>query len=100
MTPSCPARRSSGLELRGVIGDLCPRPATLALLSRFFAGCPVKRLDLHYEAVTGPWECLHDGQADLIVHRADKSDPRIEWIDLCKIAFIPDRKSTSLNSSH
>lgn len=76
-------------ELRVVIGDLCPRPATLALLGRYFAGCPVTRLDLHYEAVTGPWERLFDDQADLIVHRVDKSDPRIEWIDLCKVALVP-----------
>ncbi|MBV7482292.1 LysR family transcriptional regulator [Bordetella sp. BOR01] len=76
-------------ELRVVIGDLCPRPATLALLSRFFANCPVTRLDLHYEAVTGPWERLFDDQADLILHRIDKSDPRIEWVDLCKVAFVP-----------
>lgn len=76
-------------ELRVVIGDLCPRPATLALLGSFFAACQVTRLDLHYEAVTGPQERLLDEEADLILHRVDKSDPRIEWVDLCKVTFVP-----------
>lgn len=76
-------------ELRVVVGDLCPRPATLALLGRFFSDAPVTRLDLLYEAVSGPAERLHDGDADLILHRVDKSDPRLEWIDLCKVPFVP-----------
>ncbi|MCD0504261.1 LysR family transcriptional regulator [Bordetella petrii] len=76
-------------ELSVVMGDLCPRPETLGLLGQFFAACPVTRLNLHYEAVTGPWERLHSGQADLILHRVDKSDPRIEWIDLSKVVFVP-----------
>lgn len=76
-------------ELRVVIGDLCPRPQMLALLSGFFSQCPGTRLHLHFEAVTGPWERLFDGDADLIVHRIDKTDPRLEWIDLCKIPLLP-----------
>lgn len=76
-------------ELRVVIGDLCPRPQMLALLSAFFSQCPGTRLHLHFEAVTGPWERLFDGDADLIVHRIDKTDPRLEWIDLCKIPLVP-----------
>lgn len=35
-------------ELRVVIGDLCPRPRTLALLSGFFARCPKTRLSGRY----------------------------------------------------
>jgi DNA-binding transcriptional LysR family regulator len=76
-------------ELRVVIGDLCPRPQTLSLLSRFFSRTPGTRLHLYYEAVTGPIERLLDDEADLILHRVDKSDPRIEWIDLGKVPFIP-----------
>lgn len=76
-------------ELRVVIGDLCPLPQTLALLSRFFARCPHTRLHLQFEAVTGPWERLFDGDADLIVHRVDKSDTRLEWVDLCKVPLLP-----------
>ena len=42
-------------ELTVVIGDLCPLPQTLALLRRFFDGCPGTRLHLHFEAISGPW---------------------------------------------
>lgn len=76
-------------ELRVVVGDLCPRPQVLALLSRFFARCPATRLHLGFEAVTGPWERLFGGEADLILHRVDKSDPRLEWVDLREVELIP-----------
>ncbi len=76
-------------ELHVVIGDVCPRAPLLGLLSRLFAGCPGTRLHLHFEAVTGPIERLLDGDADLILHRVDKEDARIEWIDLCKVQFVP-----------
>ncbi|NUO74737.1 MAG: LysR family transcriptional regulator [Lysobacter sp.] len=76
-------------ELHIVIGDLCPRPQALGLLGRFFAQCPGTRLHLHFEAVTGPWERLFDGEADLILHRVDKGDPRLEWLDLGKVAMVP-----------
>jgi DNA-binding transcriptional LysR family regulator len=76
-------------ELRVVIGDLCPLPQTLGLLSRFFAQCPGTRLHLHFEAISGPWERLFDGEADLILHHIDKSDPRLEWLDLCEVSLVP-----------
>jgi len=76
-------------ELRVVIGDLCPLPETLALLRRFFDGCPGTRLHLHFEALSGPWERLFDGDADLILHHIDKSDARIEFIDLCAVSLVP-----------
>ncbi|UYG05509.1 LysR family transcriptional regulator [Halomonas sp. LR3S48] len=76
-------------ELNVVIGDLCPRSKILGLLSRFFAACPHTRLQLHYEAVTGPWERLLNGEADLILHRVDKSDLQLEWIDIGTISLIP-----------
>jgi DNA-binding transcriptional LysR family regulator len=76
-------------ELRVVIGDMCPRPQMLGLLSQFFTECPGTRLHLSYEAVTGPSERLFDDEADLILHRVDKSDPRVEWVDLCKVPFLP-----------
>jgi DNA-binding transcriptional LysR family regulator len=76
-------------ELRVVIGDLCPLPQTLALLSRFFAKCPGTRLHLNFEAVNGPSERLFDDEADLILHGVHKRDPRIEWVDLCKVPFVP-----------
>lgn len=76
-------------ELHVVVGDLCPRPQLLGLLGRFFAGCPDTRLHLHFEAVTGPWERLFEDGADLILHRIDKRDARLEWIDLCDVPLVP-----------
>ncbi len=76
-------------ELRIVIGDFCPRPYVLGLLSLFFAGCPATRLDLHFEAVSGPQERLYDGEADLILHRVAKNDARIEWVDLARCLSYP-----------
>ncbi|HEV2673036.1 MAG TPA: LysR family transcriptional regulator [Aliidongia sp.] len=76
-------------EMHVVIGDLCPRPQVLGMLGRFFARCPATRLHLHLEAVGGPWERLFDDEADLILHWIDKSDSRVEWLDLCKVPFIP-----------
>src|SRR5713101_1803363 len=76
-------------ELRVVIGDLCPLPQTLALLRRFFDDCPGTRLHLHFEAITGPWERLFDGDADLILHHIDKADPRLEFLDLFSVRVMP-----------
>lgn len=76
-------------ELHIVIGDLCPLPQTLALLRRFFDGCPSTQLHLHFEAIAGPWERLLDGEADLILHHIDKSDVRLEFIDLFPVRVVP-----------
>ncbi|RFB75687.1 LysR family transcriptional regulator [Methylovirgula sp. 4M-Z18] len=76
-------------ELDVIIGDLCPLPQTLALLHRFFGGCPGTRLNLHFEALSGPWERLLDGEADLILHHIDKTDPRYEFLDLFPITLLP-----------
>lgn len=76
-------------QLRVVIGDLCPRTEILGRLSRFFAQRRGTRLHLMFEAVTGPWERLFDDEADLILHRIDKTDPRLEWIDLGTVSLLP-----------
>jgi len=76
-------------ELAVVIGDITPLPETLGLLRRFFAACPGTRLNLHFEAIAGPWERLLDGEADLIIHHVDKSDTRFEFIDLHGVQVIP-----------
>jgi DNA-binding transcriptional LysR family regulator len=76
-------------ELRVVLGDLCPLPPVLELLSGFFAQRPQTRLHLQLETVTGPWERLLADEADLIVHRVPKSDVRMEWIDLGRVAMVP-----------
>ncbi len=75
--------------LRVVIGDLCPRPQVLGLLSDFFAHRPNTRLQLDFEAVTGPWERLRDGDADLILHRIDKTNTQLEWLDLGTVSLVP-----------
>ena len=76
-------------ELRVVIGDLCPLPETLALLHQFFDGCRGTGLHLYFEAISGPWERLFDGDADLIIHHVDKSDPRLEFVDLRTVSLVP-----------
>jgi DNA-binding transcriptional LysR family regulator len=76
-------------ELRIVIGDACPLPEVLGFLRQFFDGCPTTRLNLHFEAITGPWERLFDDETDLIIHHIDKSDPRLEYIDLFAGMMIP-----------
>lgn len=76
-------------ELRIVIGDLCPLPQTLGLLRDFFNAHPATQLHLHFEAISGPWERLFDNEADLILHHVDKSDQRLEYIDLLRVRLIP-----------
>lgn len=75
--------------LRVVLGDLCPRPRILAALSRFFADHPRTRLHLDYEAVTGPFERLNEGETDLIIHRVDLSRYDLEQVELARIQLIP-----------
>lgn len=76
-------------ELSVVIGDLCPLRETLRLLRGFFDAFPGTRFHLHFEAISGPWERLLQDEADLIIHHIDKSDARIEFIDLSIIDVIP-----------
>src|SRR5215831_19796214 len=76
-------------ELRIVIGDVTPPTEILALLHRFFADCPATRLQLYFEAISGPWERLFDDEADLIIHHVDKSDMRLEFIDLYSGDVLP-----------
>jgi DNA-binding transcriptional LysR family regulator len=76
-------------ELRIVLGDLCPLPEIFALLRRFFDEVPATRLHLRFEAISGPWERLFDGDADLIIHHVDASDTRIEFIELCEVGIVP-----------
>lgn len=75
--------------LRVAIGDLAPLQHILKLLSHFFGIHKATRLDLQFEAVTGPRERLFDDDADLIVHHIEKTDTRLEWIDLATVELIP-----------
>lgn len=89
---SAHARMLAGGEepvLRVVIGDLCPLPEILGLLSAFFATVPGTRLQLEYEAVGGPAERLRQNTADLVFHRAEAASATIEQIALKTIALVP-----------
>lgn len=76
-------------HLRVILGDTCPLHEGLQVLSGFFAQCPKTRLDLHFETIGGPCERLLDDEADLILHWVDKTDARLEWIDLGTVSFVP-----------
>jgi len=76
-------------ELRIVIGDLCPLPELLGLLRRFFALCPGTQFHLHFETLSGPWERLFDDDADLIIHHIDRSDTRLDFINLFAAKLLP-----------
>lgn len=76
-------------ELRVVIGDICPQREVLAALAGFFRRHPRTRLHVQVEAVGGPLERLLAGAADLVVHAIEKSDARLEWIDLGQVPFVP-----------
>jgi DNA-binding transcriptional LysR family regulator len=76
-------------ELAVVIGDTNPLPETLGLLRSFFDSHPGTRLHLHFETISGPLERLLDGEADLILHHIDKTDPRLEFIDLFTVKIVP-----------
>lgn len=76
-------------ELAIVIGDTNPLSETLGLLRSFFDSRPGTKLHLHFEAISGPLERLLDGEADLILHHIDKTDPRLEFIDLFTVKIVP-----------
>jgi DNA-binding transcriptional LysR family regulator len=76
-------------ELRVVIGDLCPLAPVLAMLGAFFSQCPHTRLHLQVESVTGPWERLREGDADLMLHRRDENDANVESLPLYKVQLVP-----------
>ena len=76
-------------DLHVVIGALCPIPPALSLLQRFFDSHVETRLHLHFEAVSGPVQRLLDGEADLILHAVDKSDLRLEFIDMMSASLVP-----------
>jgi DNA-binding transcriptional LysR family regulator len=76
-------------ELRLVIGDLTPLPPTLALLRTHFSAFAATRLHLRFGALTGPWELLDRGDADLIFHHVEAGDARFESIPLLSVRLIP-----------
>ena len=81
--------RGEEAELRVVVGDLCPLPRTLGLLRQFFDRVPGTQLHLYFEALAGPAERLLEGEADLMLHHVDKTDPRFEYNNLFNVRVIP-----------
>ena len=86
-------------ELNVVIGDFCPRPLLLGLLGQFFAQWPATRLNLHFEAVTGPWERLLDGDADLILHRVERGEARLIVLIVTATEIVRIRMRIRINRS-
>jgi DNA-binding transcriptional LysR family regulator len=76
-------------ELNIVVGDITPLPIALKLLRKFARENPYTRLNLMFGNLFGPNERLLDGEADLIIHHIDKSDPRYEYRDFCEVTILP-----------
>jgi DNA-binding transcriptional LysR family regulator len=80
---------SEEAELNIVVGDITPLPSALAVLRQFSKENPYTRLNLFFGNLFGPNERLLDGAAELIIHHVDKSDPRYEYRDFCKVSVVP-----------
>ncbi len=76
-------------RLRIVIGDVTPLDETLGVLRGFAQQYPQVQLDLDFENLSGPRERLLDGEADLIIHHVNPSDPRFECQKIAKVKIIP-----------
>lgn len=76
-------------ELRVVIGDLCPIAKVVRRLRRFFDECPNTRLHLHFEALAGPGKRVLAEEVDLVLHHVDKTDSRLESVDLFSVTLVP-----------
>jgi DNA-binding transcriptional LysR family regulator len=80
---------SEEAELNIVVGDITPLPGALAVLRKFSKENPYTRLNLFFGNLFGPNELLLDGEADLIIHHVDKSDPAYEYRDFCQVPIVP-----------
>jgi len=76
-------------ELDVVIGDVTPKEKILSMLRRFFKNHPETRLNLHFEALSGPVEKLLSGKADLIFHIAPKSLTQLQIFDVMGVEIVP-----------
>lgn len=72
-----------------VLGDLTPKDQALQLLHSFSKQHSFTHLNLLFENLYGPNERLMQGDADLIIHHIDKSDPKYEYKDFCTVAVVP-----------
>ncbi|HFD87020.1 MAG TPA: LysR family transcriptional regulator [Gammaproteobacteria bacterium] len=82
-------REGNEARLRIVIGDITPLDETLRVLRGFTQRHPQVQLDLDFENLSGPRERLLDGDADLILHHVDPSDPRFEIQKISEVKIVP-----------
>jgi hypothetical protein len=76
-------------EFNITLGDLCPFDRATRIAVEFFKTCPRTRLNLHYGAISGPWESLIRDEAHLIFHHVEKEEIRLESIPVAQISLIP-----------
>ena len=86
-------------ELNVVIGDVTPIAKVMNVLRQFSKQNPHTHLNLFFGNLSGPNELLFDDKADLIIHHIDKSDPRYDYRDFCKVKIIPVAAPDFLNIS-
>ncbi|WP_428543210.1 LysR family transcriptional regulator [Profundibacter sp.] len=82
-------REGEESELSLVIGDIAPVAPVLERLNRFFRETPQTRLNLHFEALSGPIERLLDGEADIIIHYAPPNGRGLERAALFDVSIVP-----------
>jgi len=76
-------------ELNIVLGDLTPIDQALKILHQFSVQHSFTRLNLLFENLYGPNERIKQGDADLIIHHIDKSDPSYEYKEFCRVDMVP-----------
>ena len=62
-------------ELRIVVGDLVPIPRLYPILEEFYAAGHATRVRLSLEVLTGVWEALINGRADLVIGGSGEDAP-------------------------
>lgn len=82
-------RNGEEAELNIVLGDITPLGDALKVLRLFSEEYTFPSLNLLFENLQGPNERLLTGDADLIIHHIDQSDPRYEYQDFCKVSVVP-----------
>lgn len=82
-------KNGEGTELNIVLGDITPMAEALLILRRFLTQYPYTQLNLLFENIHGPNQRLYAGDADLIIHHIDKSDPRCEHKSFCHVRVVP-----------
>jgi len=71
------------------IGDVTPLAPALKVLHDFSKRNKFTHLNLLFENLEGANERLLDGEASLIIHHIDKSDPSYNYKNFCEIKIVP-----------